>query len=83
VATLASRTSGGKLRIALLNRSWDQSQGLKLNVSGPATLTWLDPTDLSSHNESSVQVSLRIETRTLSAGQILNLPPHSLVRLDF
>ena len=83
VAVLASRTATGRLRLALLNRSWDQPQSLVLGQAGPATLTWLAPADLSATNESAPVVALATESRSFVASGLLTLPPHSLVRVDF
>ncbi|HEX9010760.1 MAG TPA: hypothetical protein VF804_10360, partial [Holophagaceae bacterium] len=83
VAALASRMAAGRLRLALLNRSWDQPQSVVLGQAGPATLTWMAPTDLSATNEFSPAVALATESRAFGASDALTLPPHSLVRVDF
>jgi hypothetical protein len=83
VTALASRQASGRLRLALLNRSYDQPAQVQLPVSGAATLTWLAPSDLSAANETAIQVQLTGESRTFSSGDALTLPPHSLVRVDF
>ncbi|MBI1752509.1 MAG: hypothetical protein HY014_06360 [Acidobacteria bacterium] len=81
-AALASRQANGHLRLALINRSPDQPLSLALPLSGAAQLTWLRPDDLSANNEGAIQVQLTTESRILSPGAALVLPPHCLVRID-
>lgn len=85
VALLAVRNDSGGLHLLAINRSWSNHIRIALDlgaVGANSGLTRLEPADLDVDNEASDAVVLSSGNTSGSDALLLDLPPHSVQRVD-
>ena len=84
VTALATQQPSGQPRVVMINRNAAQGYTVEIQATEStwtaADITVLQNADLAATNETSVNVTL--QTSTLQPGEVLTLPPASLVRAD-
>lgn len=87
ISATATKTTSGKTRIILINRSYTQTKQVALSfdtpVSGSADIYRYENNDLAAHNEGNTPaVAITKTTAIFGVPFKITLQPHSIVRID-
>jgi alpha-L-arabinofuranosidase len=87
ISAIATKTSSGKARIILINRSYTQSKTVNLTfdspITGTADIYRYENTDLAANNENgNDNVAIVSSTAVFGAPFTVMLQPHSIMRID-